>query len=227
MGPDPEPVLTGQHRLCHILEARDACHMQPEHVIAFNITLLAAMASPGPALVVAIRTVLSAGGRAGMAIGCGLGIAAAGWTLAALVGLDAVFRLIPWSYMPVKIVGGLYLSYLAYGIWKAAPQPVAEAVIPVGHAFRSGLLVNLSNPKSVLFAAAVLVAIFPPDMDIAHKLAIVGNHLGIELAFYAMLAATMSRKYVRTRYFAMKLYLDRFAAAVLQVLAINILFTLW
>ena len=28
--------------------------MQPEHVIAFNITLLAAMASPGPALVVAI-----------------------------------------------------------------------------------------------------------------------------------------------------------------------------
>ena len=106
--------------------------MQPEHVIAFNITLLAAMASPGPALVVAIRTVLSAGGRAGIAIGCGLGIAAAGWTLAALVGLDAVFRLFPWSYMLVKIVGGLYLSYLAYGIWKAAPQPVAEAEIPAG-----------------------------------------------------------------------------------------------
>ncbi|MGB1710400.1 MAG: LysE family translocator, partial [Candidatus Puniceispirillaceae bacterium] len=169
----------------------------------------------------------SAGGRAGMAIGCGLGIAAAGWTLAALVGLDAVFRLFPWSYMLVKIVGGLYLSYLAYGIWKAAPQPVAETEIPAGHAFRSGLLVNLSNPKSVLFAAAVLVAIFPPDMDVAHKLAIAGNHLGIELAFYAVLAATMSRQAVRTRYFAMKLYLDRFAAVVLQVLAVNILFTLW
>ena len=201
--------------------------MQPEHVIAFNITLLAAMASPGPALVVAIRTVLSAGGRAGMAIGCGLGIAAAGWTLAALVGLDAVFTLFPWSYVLVKIVGGLYLSYLAYRIWKAAPQPVAEAGIPPGHAFRSGLLVNLSNPKSVLFAAAVLVAIFPPDMDVAHKLAIAGNHLGIELVFYAILAATMSRQAFRTRYFAMKLYLDRFAAVVLQVLAINILFTLW
>ena len=150
--------------------------MQPEHIIAFNITLLAAMASPGPALVVAIRTVLSAGGRAGMAIGCGLGIAAAGWTLAALVGLDAVFTLFPWSYVLVKIVGGLYLSYLAYRIWKAAPQPVAEAEIPPGH---------------------------------------------------AILAATMSRQAVRTRYFAMKLYLDRFAAVVLQVLAINILFTLW
>ena len=151
-----------------------------------------------------------------MAWACGLGIAAAGWTLAALVGLDAVFRLFPWSYMLVKIVGGLYLSYLAYGIWKAAPQPVAEAEIPAGHAFRSGLLVNLSNPKSVLFAAAVLVAIFPPDMDNAHKLAIVGNHLGIEIVFYTMLAATMSRQAVRTRYFAMKLYLDRFAAAVLR-----------
>ena len=95
--------------------------------------------------------------------------------------------------MLVKIVGGLYLSYLAYGIWKAAPQPVPEAEIPAGYAFRSGLLVNLSNPKSVLFAAAVLVAIFSPDMDVAHKLAIAGNQLGIELVFYAMLAATMSR----------------------------------
>jgi len=82
------------------------------------------------------------------------------------------------------------------------------------------------NPKSVLFAAAVLVAIFPPNMDVAHKLAIAGNHLGIELFFYAMPAATMSRQAVRTRYFAMKLYLDRFAAAVLQVLAINVLYTL-
>ena len=42
--------------------------MQPEHLITFNITLLAALASPGPSLVVAIRTVLSAVGRAGMAI---------------------------------------------------------------------------------------------------------------------------------------------------------------
>ena len=79
----------------------------------------------------------------------------------------------------------------------------------------------------MLFAAAVLVAIFPPDMDVAHKLAIAGNHLGIELVFYAILAATMSRQDVRTCYFAMKPYLDRFAAVVLQVLAINILFTLW
>ena len=79
----------------------------------------------------------------------------------------------------------------------------------------------------MLFAAAVLVAIFPPDMDVTHKPAIAANHLGIELVFYAILAATMSRQAVRTRYFAMKLYLDRFAAVVLQVLAINILFTLW
>ena len=36
------------------------------------------MVSSGPALVFAFRTVLSAGGSAGMAIGCGLAIAAAG-----------------------------------------------------------------------------------------------------------------------------------------------------
>ena len=129
--------------------------------------------------------------------------------------------------MLVRIVGGLYMSYLEYGIWKAAPQPVAEVETPAGYAFRSGLLVNLSNPRLVLFAAAVLVVIFPPDMDVVHKLAIASNQMGIELAFYSMFAATMSRQAVRARYFAIKLYLDKFTAGVLQVLAVNILFTLW
>tara|TARA_B100000963_G_C22457266_1_gene594003 strand:- start:442 stop:747 length:306 start_codon:yes stop_codon:yes gene_type:complete len=101
--------------------------------------------------------------------------------------------------MFVKIVGGLYLSLLSYGIGKAAPQPVGGAVIPADHAFLSGMPLNLSNPKSVLFAAAVLVAIFQQYMDIAYKLAIFGNHLGIEIVFYAMLGATMSRQAVRTR----------------------------
>ena len=200
--------------------------MQPEHLIAFNITLLAAMASPGPALVVAIRTVLSAGGRAGMAIGCGL------------PSSPPAGHSPRWSgWMPFQAVP--LVLHAGEDRWRAVSElsgirdleggtaACCRAVIPAGHAFRSGILVNLSNPKSVLFAAAVLVAIFPPDMDIAHKLAIVGNHLGIEIVFYTMLAATMSRQAVRTRYFAMKLYLDRFAAAVLQVLAVNILFSLW
>jgi threonine/homoserine/homoserine lactone efflux protein len=42
--------------------------MTIEHLIAFNIALFAAIASPGPALLVAIQTTLSSGRTAGMSI---------------------------------------------------------------------------------------------------------------------------------------------------------------
>lgn len=56
---------------------------------AFNVTLLAAMFSPGPALLVAVQTNRSAGRRAGIAVGCGLGLMAATWTLMALVAVGS------------------------------------------------------------------------------------------------------------------------------------------
>ena len=61
------------------------------HLIAFNIALLAAIASPGPAFLVAVRTTLNAGMINGIAIGLGLGLAASMWTLLALLGLESFF----------------------------------------------------------------------------------------------------------------------------------------
>ena len=64
-------------------------------LLAFNIALLVAIASPGPALPMAIRTTLSGGRRAGVAVGAGLGLMAATWTLMALLGALG-FRLL-WN----------------------------------------------------------------------------------------------------------------------------------
>ena len=52
--------------------------MTIEHFLAFNLALLAAIAGPGPALLVAIQTSVRSGRRAGMAAGAGLGLIAAG-----------------------------------------------------------------------------------------------------------------------------------------------------
>ncbi len=83
--------------------------MTIEHLIAFNIALLAAIASPGPALLVAIQTTLSSGRASGIAIGCGMGLMAAVWTLMALLGLEAVFQFVPWAYALVRTIGACYL----------------------------------------------------------------------------------------------------------------------
>ena len=57
--------------------------MTPGQVLAFNIALLFAIASPGSALLVAVQTTLRYGRAAGIAVGAGLGSMAATWTLLA------------------------------------------------------------------------------------------------------------------------------------------------
>ena len=195
-----------------------------EHLIAFNLALLAAVASPGPALLVAIRTTLGTGRWSGIAIGSGLALMAAGWTLMALLGLDAVFALFPWAYTIVKTAGALYLIYIAWKMWTGAKAGIHVTSKPeVGHAFRQGLFVNALNPKSVIFAGAVLVVIFPPGLSLTQSLTIALNHLLLELAFYTTLALVMSTRTVARGYLSVKHIIDRVAAGLLSLLGVRLL----
>ncbi|KUF11617.1 LysE family translocator [Pseudoponticoccus marisrubri] len=193
------------------------------HLLAFNLTLLAAMAAPGPALLFALRQSIAGGFATGVATGAGLGLVAAGWTGAALLGLDAVFALVPWAYLALKLAGALYLLWVAWGLWRDARAPVAQAANPGARAFLGGMLVNLANPKSVLFAASVLVVIFPPDLALSDKALIVANHLLVELCVYALFAAALSTARARAGYLRLKPVIDRAAALILAALGLRLL----
>ncbi len=197
--------------------------MTIEHLVAFNIALFAAIASPGPALLVAIQTTLSSGRASGIAIGCGLGLMAAAWTMMALLGLEAIFQIVPWAYAVARIVGAVYLLYIAWGLWQGARAKVKPAMKPARHAFRQGVLINVTNPKSVLFAAAVLIVIFPADMTLFENAVVVLNHLVIELVFYTALAIGMSTEAVSRMYLRAKTSIDRVAAVVLGALGVRLL----
>ena len=101
-------------------------------LIAFNLTLLASMASPGPALLLALKTTLTSGRMAGIVTGLGLGTMAAIWTGLALLGLEGVFKLFPWAYVALKTGGALYLLYIAYGMFKDADKPLIRMLKEAG-----------------------------------------------------------------------------------------------
>lgn len=197
--------------------------MTTENLIAFNLALFAAIVSPGPAFLVAIRTTVTGGRKAGIGIGLGLGLMAATWTMAALLGFEAVFRVFPWAYAVTKSLGAAYLIYIAYKMWRGARSPIESHEKLARHAFIQGLLINLLNPKSVLFAAAVLIVVFPPNMSAAENTLVVGNHVLVEFAFYTMLAFGMSSGAMKARYLRAKVYLDRTASLILGALGVRLL----
>ena len=162
------------------------------------------------------------GRRAGVAAGVGLGLMAAIWTMMGLLGLTVVFELFPLAYIGSKIQGATYLLYLAHKMWGNASAPIETRIPPTRRAFRRGFLVNLLNPKSVLFAAAVLVAVFPAGLSVAESFVIVINHFLLEIAFYAALAFCMSTQAVSERYMQAKAHIDRGAAIILGALGIRL-----
>lgn len=175
-------------------------------------------------MLMALRTTVSQGLRAGLLTGVGLGLAAAIWTTLALAGLDIVFTVFPWAFLALKFLGAAYLLFLAVSIWRSAHKPLHDkAASSAQSSILTGLLVNLSNPKSMLFASAVLVVIFPRDLGMGAKLLIVGNHLLVEIVSYSLFALLLSSPPARDGYLRLKPVFDRVAATVLTMLGLRLL----
>lgn len=201
--------------------------MTAAQLAAFALTLAAAFVVPGPAMLLALRNTLTGGLAAGIVTGAGLALVAASWTGAALAGLNALFGLVPFAYGAMKLAGAAYLLWIALRIWREAGAPLGPTQAPgrrrLGRAFASGLLVNLSNPKSVLFAAAVLVVIFPAGLGPGDATLVVLTHFTLEILGYTLIALTLSRPAARAAYLRAKLWIDRIAGAVLAALGLRLL----
>jgi threonine/homoserine/homoserine lactone efflux protein len=150
---------------------------------------------------------------------------AATWTLLALLGLNGVFAVFPWAYATLKIAGALYLIWIAIQTWRSARAPISAQTgeTPANHLFLTGLSVNLANPKSVLFASAVLLVIFPQDLTLVEKAFVVANHLLVEIMCYAGFALLLSTPAARDGYLRAKTVLDRLAAGIMGALGLRLL----
>ncbi|MEM7711730.1 MAG: LysE family translocator [Pseudomonadota bacterium] len=194
------------------------------HLLAFNAALFLAVAGPGPAFLICLQASLTGGRREGVLTGIGLAVMAGLWTLAALLGLDALFALFPYAYTGLKIGGALIVLLIAVQVWRGARDPIS-AVAPASRrrAFLRGVILNLGNPKSILFAAGVLLVIFPPGLSPVEMAVVTVNHIALEIAVYSILAHLMSRDTIRARDLAAKPTIARAMALVLGGLGLNLL----
>ncbi len=194
----------------------------------FILASLLAVASPGPAFIAISHTALNRSKREAMAFAFGLAVTATLWGGLALFGLTAIFAVVPWLYGTMKLLGGTYLIYLAFKIWRGATASLPAGTTKPRHglfAFFSGCAVNLTNPKSVLFAGAIMLTIFPADMTFPLKLLVLAVLLVIEIGFYSALVFWLSHPKTRTAYLALKRWIDRSAAVLLGALGLKLLFS--
>lgn len=116
--------------------------------------------SPGAGAIASMSSGLNYGFRRGYWNALGLQLALLVQIAIVAAGVGVVFATSPWAFLVVKWFGVLYLLYLAYLQWTAPSQSID---IHVEHQQKSieklllnGFVVNISNPKAIVFLLAVL-----------------------------------------------------------------------
>jgi threonine/homoserine/homoserine lactone efflux protein len=190
---------------------------------------LLAVASPGPSTVLVIQTAAVAGRRGGLLAALAMMVGALIWASAALFGLQALFLRFGWLFLVFRIGGAIYLLYLAIMLWRHARDPLpilghgATPRLTGWQGFLRALLLQLSNPKIMVFFGSIFLSVLPANlpgwMD-GTVLAIVAFN---EFTWFALLALLFSGDAVRAFYVRVKLWLDRIMGGVLGLLGLRLL----
>lgn len=172
---------------------------------------LAALASPGPDLLLVLKTGWSAGRRAALAAACGIVSGIALWVAAALAGLAALLAVYPAVDIGLRIAGGLVLLWIGVGglraWWRgrgsgkagASSSPTASEV-PARDSrgwFTAGLLTNATNPKALVFFGAILAPLLPADVTVGWAAGTFAMMTAIALAWFCALAVAATLGPVR------------------------------
>ena len=113
------------------------------------------------------------------------------------LGLGALIQASATGFTVLKVVGGLYLIWLGWGLWRSAPvslEPTGATSFRRWSLFRQGLVSALSNPKALL----LFTAFIPPFLDphrsiIAQTAAIALTYAVVEFVVEYMVASAAHR----------------------------------
>ena len=155
--------------------------------------------TPGPGAVISMSTGMRHGyWSALMAI---LGLQAAILVHLAIValGLGAVLAASESAFFLIKILGAAYLVWLGIQKWRAPAIPIDANVPTVRRKglFLQGVLVNLTNPKAIVFIAALVPQfVDPAQPQLQQYLLIAATLCATDLAVmsgYALAAVHLGR----------------------------------
>jgi threonine/homoserine/homoserine lactone efflux protein len=127
--------------------------------LAFLVTTLVIVITPGTGVLYTLAAGLSRGTRASIiaAIGCTLGIVPP--MMAAIMGLAALLQASALAFQTLKLLGVAYLLYMAWSTLRDKDAlAVHEETTPHSpvRVILSGILINVLNPKLTIFFVAFL-----------------------------------------------------------------------
>jgi threonine/homoserine/homoserine lactone efflux protein len=126
-------------------------------LFAFAAAALMLLVVPGPSVLYVAGRAAERGLVVGLVSVLGVETGALLHVVAAAAGISALVASSPRALVALRLAGGAYLLCLALRAWRGQPgRPRRNRAATPARAFREGLVVDLLNPKTVLFFVAFL-----------------------------------------------------------------------
>ncbi len=187
----------------------DNLPVDPHAYASFLLIMAGMAATPGPANLFALATGLAKGPSAGLWGVFGMNVASLVWFVFAAMGLGVLMRLYPSVFSMLAVLGGLYLAWLGFKALRAALSSDTQGFQLAGKAagsnpFKDGFLVQISNPKALLFFTAVLPPFIDPQRDTVPQLAMfaAGTVLfdTLTMSMFALAGGLLARQFAQARF---------------------------
>ena len=132
-----------------------------DRLLAFGITAFVVIVIPGPSVLFVVGRALACGRRVAVLTVVGNALGEYVQVIAVAIGVGALAEQSVTVFTAMKLLGGAYLIYLGAKTFRERRSLAAALAAPVAHrsdrrAFLEGWTVGVTNPKTVVFLAAIL-----------------------------------------------------------------------
>lgn len=181
--------------------------VDPHRYLTFlGVMALLAM-TPGPANLFAVATGVRDGRAAALMGVIGMNAATLVWFFAASLGLGALVAAFPDQFRWIAIAGGLYVAWLGVQAIRGAghaPGDPGKARLTRRGPLVDGFMVQIANPKAVLFFTAVLPPFLDPARPLVPQLVLfAAATIGMDvmtMSAYGLFGAALSRRMTEPRF---------------------------
>ncbi|NNE38457.1 MAG: LysE family transporter [Gammaproteobacteria bacterium] len=177
---------------------------------------LAALVVPGANVLYITYLAASHNSRTAAFASMGIALGVAIWSSASILGVHIIFDTFPQLRLVIKVLGVIYLLYIATLLWRTNLTNDHHNLPPFTtlKAITSGLLVNLTNPKAAMFFGSVFSATLPANPSsfllFSSVIVVVLN----SLCFHLFLSYAFSREIIQLRYYRYNNTINRTASVI-------------
>jgi threonine/homoserine/homoserine lactone efflux protein len=152
---------------------------------------------PGPAVLSVVGATLLGRSRSGFATAAGILTGNAAYFIVSALGVASIIAASHTAFTVVKWCGAAYLAYLGIRALLAKEADLPNEVplnARTSRGWANGTVVQLSNPKALIFFTAILPQFIDPRGDVLLQIAILGvAGLAVELAVLSVYVVAADR----------------------------------